>query len=472
MKASQRRIFVFSLTGFLLSSCFDASNQATSKLDHTFSEISRDDGVLPDIFERSRCEKVSYDDTDGSDPILRNIQSNAQNYLEELSLGIMNKVNKSLESEGKKGVFTEDLSPENFCFEIDDSLSELMNASMRGQSLKLTVAPSVFARLSSESAIASVICHELAHATMRHADQAVRPDLADEFFASDIEKKQFESAVSIGLSFEPIVLDESVISKLLGDYSEASSELFQIKYEMQDFVRSRIDSILYGMVTPGAQNTQALYLAYRYKNYVDVFSKAFEKIPQIEDKKSLLSPDERESLRIFQENLKTLKEEKIGTNPLTGDQWTQWAGISYLHKLAAKLDLAYGTGELSFVNWMESEADQVGIEICARAGLDITKFDEFHTLSDDFGSSLLLGEQGNLDSCIEAISSGEFPVRTSNTHPSPCWRIFDTKYREPQIHADDYQNLLDNRTDKSSTILGEQRLQKLKQVFEDNGISY
>ena len=451
----------FVLPGIL--SCSEGPGDKASGLKHEFSNIARSDEVLPDIFTRSKCEQKDYELLEG-DIAVRKMQGQAVSYLEDLSAGIMSRVNASLKAEGKKEVFVGALAPDNFCYNISDSLDPYMNASMLPQTLELTVTPSVFARLSSESAIASVVCHELAHASMRHADQSIAPELKKVLLSSLEHEKRFEMAVDAALGVELIILDEAIVAKMFGDYSDTATQMFLIKYEIQDFIRSRINGILYGLATPGQMETQALYVSYRYKQYLDLFE-TINAGAGVSDYEQYLSPDERTSLADFTSNLKTLKKDIIGKDPTNGNDLSVYDAMQILQSLATAIDRSYGNVELSFVNWMESEADQVGLEFCARAGLNIDEFDEFHKLSSNFTSSLLLSQQDTIESCSALIERGDIPLRASDTHPTPCWRLFDVRYNEPKIHKEAFEELrLDNVFE--TEILGPKRLDQLKSLFE------
>lgn len=447
----------------VLSSCYSKLSDHDSGLKHEFSNIARSDDVLPEIFTRSKCEQLDYKRLDG-DQAFRNMQSESSSYLEDLSKGIMVRVNESLKAEGEKQVFIGALASENFCFRISDSLDPYMNASMLPQTLELTVAPSVFQRLSSEAAIASVVCHELAHVSMRHADQAIAPELKKTLLSSSQLEEQFELAVDVVLGVELVILDEAIVAKIFGDYSDAATDLFLIKYEIQDFIRSRLDGILYGLATPGQSKTQALYISYRYKQYLDLFEKGLNE-SAVSNYEALLSPEERTSLSDFLSNYESVKSKTIDTDPLTGNAMTAYDAMAILQNLAVSIDKAYGDIELSFVNWMESEADQVGLELCARAGLDIDAFSEYHELSSNFQASLLLAQQGDIEACSAMIKGGDIPLRSSDTHPTPCWRLFDVAYREPAKHKDAFDDLKVKQS-FSQDILGQERLDALKSLFE------
>lgn len=84
-------------------SCSEGPGDKASGLKHEFSNIARSDEVLPDIFTRSKCEQTDYDALEG-DTAVRKMQGQAVSYLEDLSSGIMSRVNESLKAEGKRGL--------------------------------------------------------------------------------------------------------------------------------------------------------------------------------------------------------------------------------------------------------------------------------------------------------------------------------------------------------------------------------
>jgi predicted Zn-dependent protease len=145
--------------------------------------------------------------------------------------------------------------------------------------------------------------------------------------------------------------------------------------------------------------------------------------------------------------------------------------MNFLHDLAVKLIDAYDMQELALLNWKESEADQVGLEICARAGIDISQYDEFYRLSDNFRDQNLenMPGAGSLEQCIEILEDKKMPNRFGDTHPDPCWRIFDVTYREPSIHRKELEqinkDLANDRNKDFGPITDPQDLSLIKEMI-------
>lgn len=251
----------------LAISCMPADR---SHLKHNFGEITRDEKVLPADYKRQSCEFDNYTAMEG-DPDLQAMRKRAQSYLTNLGTGIMVRVNSSLESEGKPPAFSAALAPEKFCFAIHDSLDMPMNASMQTKSLTLTMMPAIFEKLSNEAAIAGVVCHELAHATMRHFGQAVRPDLETKFLTTQTEKVKLELSVNGMLPFASLSLRPSILHKIFGEKSSHARRLTKLHNEMNDVMTTRLTARLLGGLSRSDLVMQALYFGYRNYQVYQLF---------------------------------------------------------------------------------------------------------------------------------------------------------------------------------------------------------
>ncbi len=99
-------------------------------------------------------------------------------------------------------------------------------------------------------------------------------------------------------------------------------------------------------------------------------------------------------------------------------------------------------------NWMEAEADQVGLELLLRAGFtpdgsqDLFKIllEEVATLSSDGDKK----KKETVETCLknlEDLKAGKqvgLPERGNKTHPESCWRLINTGYTELKLHESHY----------------------------------
>jgi hypothetical protein len=122
-------------------------------------------------------------------------------------------------------------------------------------------------------------------------------------------------------------------------------------------------------------------------------------------------------------------------------------------------------------NWMEAEADQVGLELLLRAGISPEgEFDLFKMFIQEVADEAATDEQKKkepLEKCLQTLSdlkSGqkvEIPPRGIETHPESCWRLVNTSYTELKIHESHYSAYLKKAT-KIEIVPGE--LAKIKSL--------
>jgi hypothetical protein len=107
-------------------------------------------------------------------------------------------------------------------------------------------------------------------------------------------------------------------------------------------------------------------------------------------------------------------------------------------------------------NWMEAEADQVGLELFMRAGFSPQGSEELfkiliQSVADLSGDNEK--KKNAVPECLTRLSelkSGsrtDLPERGRLSHPESCWRLINTQYTELKLHADHYQSLLKNAHD-------------------------
>ncbi len=76
----------------------------------------------------------------------------------------------------------------------------------------------------------------------------------------------------------------------------------------------------------------------------------------------------------------------------------------------------------------ETEADEVGFEFYLRAGYRADQFDRML-------AQLIEGEDRN---CLARLHPDHEPAKGNQTHPHPCWRVWNIRYSEWSAHQIDY----------------------------------
>ncbi len=105
------------------------------------------------------------------------------------------------------------------------------------------------------------------------------------------------------------------------------------------------------------------------------------------------------------------------------------ASVQAEQRVGAVADEIVGGGQGAHKNWMEEEADEVGLEFYLRAGFRAA----------DYGNILSKLGSGQETQCHQLSA----PSRGEGTHPNSCWRQWNTSIQELAEHRADYQPWID-----------------------------
>ena len=391
-----------------------------SQLKHIEADLQRPDATL----------FVDCHQSEPADETLSPMQKVIKLYLNDLAEKIMNRANESLVADGHAPLFAGELAPEKFCFWSPNEVGPTINASAESQRREVGFLPGTFLALPHEPALAGVMCHELAHVTMRHGtSDDVRPDIKKSLMSSPSFDATYKEAVHSCNSYGNVsLITPEMIAKIYGPESETSRAFAALRQEESDFVGAHLMQIFMGLGFADL-NTDIFACRNRAEMH-DVLTVGAIKA----DGLAGLTQEEQQNWTVYQAELAKMESDKA--TALSAGTMTPDAAFSFFKKLATDLDQAYGAGRNSFISWKEQEADEVGYEICLRAGIDVSAFVDIHKML------VVDEEKDSANRCLSDIEEGRVPARKLGVHPTACWRIFDIEKREQSIHAPYYHDLL------------------------------
>ena len=431
------RSLLFMLFALIATGCEDETSSEASQLNHKAGELHRSGH---DESAYSECEQVSYH----SDTDLGKFQKAAQSYVKDLADAIMLRVNTSLAQQGIDPLFSGRYQPESFCFSIGSKIDGQANASANPDNLGLTLTPGIFRDLSDESAIAAVMCHELAHITMNHFQYGrLHPDAWSDFnqeFDGGYDRQYDQCR-----QFEVELPDQAVLEDLFGLNSQAISEATEIRQRESEFHRARGFDIMLGLVKKDVAATTFLCAQ---KNRILNFFQRYSQQP------TLTSASRKAQLTwsFIQFDLEGVTEETEST-------------LAKFGEFERKLQKIHSESPYAYTNWLEQEADEVGYEICLRAGVDMKKWNELDRI-------YLANQEGDdsLAACQQSMIQQNEPSRGLGPHPSSCWRIYNIEVYEKVSHLSYYRNIEDLVV-KKPLIRDQKRLQLLKDLLPNQSSS-
>lgn len=450
-----REIIIF--TYFTLALGCAQSVPDHSKLKHEFSRLS--------LGETSRmqldtCKQREYNPataTDSREEMSLQMQSSVSSYIKHLATNIMKRVNASLEADGLMPLFTGAFDPSNWCFSSSSLSNTSPNASMQTRNLTMNFEPSLIEKLGDESAIASVVCHELAHATMSHGFHDIDPVVLEQILEDNAAKQSLIEATTL---LHPIKLDlnEQLIEKIYGTDSAQYKKLVELNIIFKEFFDSRFLTSLVHIFSKSKILTDQIFINDIYAKIFNIFEDSYrEKTEHIEDF-NLTDPEEKQWAYFVQNMDKILHPNVSSNNESRSEIFSPRSALTFVEEFAKKLGEAYHGEKYSYLNWKESQADEVGLELCARAGVDISKYGDFFAqLVNRFSSST-----DKLTRCLKSIEADSLPARSAGSHPDPCWRLFDVSVFEPNAHQAEYEALT-----KRIEIRPLATLEMLEQVLKD-----
>lgn len=101
----------------------------------------------------------------------------------------------------------------------------------------------------------------------------------------------------------------------------------------------------------------------------------------------------------------------------------------------------------------EVEADEVGMELYARAGFDLKYYYRFPL---NFQSQYVDEKE-----CLDQINNGSKPIRGEDDHPLPCWRVYNLEITEIEDHHEELSSLYE-RDDVGFKNILDGQLQEIK----------
>lgn len=409
------------------------------KLDSSSSQVLHSEGQL------KRADASTFVDCHvNAAPAesLSPMQASVNRYLRDMANGIMMRTNESLVDEGRVPLFIGALAPEKFCFLTPADVLPEINAAAMTSRREINFKPYSFLALPHEPALAAIMCHELAHVTLSHGtSDDVRPDIGKTFMSGPDFEKRFNQSRDICNSLNVNTRISTVMAeKLFGRSSAPFQIIARARNEVNQFVNAH-----YFELAAGFGHTKRSHSVFFCRSSAEVVD-ALSEVEVDEAALARLNPQERGVWNSW-------LEEKAKFNTAEDGQQNDLSprsALRFFKDLAAKLDAAYGAGRNSFIAWKEQEADEVGFEMCLRAGVDISSFSALQRLVVEEE------EKSGAAQCLFDIEAGSIPDRTLGTHPSACWRIFDIEKREQSEHGEYYQRLLDRIPRRE--LLGDERL--------------
>ncbi len=391
----------------------------------------------------------------------------AQSYVQRIAYYIMKK---------NPQTFDGDLAPEKFCFQIVDSAT--VNASAAVESRLITFYRGIFDVMQNDGQIAAVMAHELAHVSMYHAGGIEKEEVENDprwQSESGAIKQRIQSLKanemdlyqrSDSLRNEKDNLETSLSSK-------APDALRQKQAELENTFNKITDQAMAAI--PKQKNPSSFYA---------LLSRLKPVQPRIPESSSFEMDEggatsaELQTLQSAVEKYHAdrdawLAEEQKALSQL----WNTYSNLStqindiskqleqnYINVEKAQTDLndlrnsVLGSGAQ---NWMEKEADDVGLEFFLRANLAPLNF---QGIFEHFAAQ----DKRNIASCA-VQNNNHTPERGVGTHPDACWRYYNAQVLEMQDHAADYKQFIDKAIEVE-IISGE--LSSLKKMLEGRAPSW
>lgn len=420
---------------------------ACQKIDPNVSRLQHAEGQLV------RDDSAAWGDCHALGPTpaaLTPMQTTVNAYLRDLATRIMERSNESLTLEGREPVFVGEFAPQKFCFKSPSEVETELNAAAGTSVREISFKPYTFLALPQEAALAAIMCHELAHVTLQHGtSKDIRPDLERAFMSGPGFEERFHQATNLCNSLRASTdLTPQIAEKLFGRDSEAFRIIARNRREFDEYFDLNYFELAYSFLH--SKPDTSIFACRLRAEIVGALSS----LTAPPEGLARLNPQE-----LFLWNNWLLEKEKIDASATAGEVTPQSA-LTLLEQLASQLDDAYASGRNALISWKEQEADEVGYEICLRAGVDVTSFAALHRLT------LAEKEKTVGSSCLSDVEAGRVPDREMGMHPSACWRTYDIEKREPEKHATYYEGLLARIP--LQELLGAERLDQVLNVVRSN----
>ena len=375
---------------------------------------------------------------------------------------------------GSPDVFVGPYAPEKFCIEADPNSSLNAYAQRDG---RIVVLGGFFQHSENDATVAAVVAHELAHILMQHSALGYNPmqgmpdhpdlvanaewqrarEVADRGRAERLAeaRSRFNKALKARNVFiEPL-------RDLLKPATRAARTSIEDAIEGVDRQLTRVDAVIaeaearlqqletteaWRRMTPEQQRVAKSRLTARLAAYrdsriamdtlLDSLTLQLRRTDAMVDDElgraltrhlgGILGSTWRSINREYAdalENLRTVENEPLNTALLVDA--SRILGFDYVRE-----------------NWMEAEADQVGLELYLRAGFALSGFPNLFRKFDEVYDPR--GVEG-CDQAYSSLQSGQsttLPERGRRTHPYTCWRRVNTGITEPTLHSAEFAPLL------------------------------
>jgi hypothetical protein len=383
-------------------------------------------------------------------------------------------------------VFTGDYAPENFC--ISNSPDDYVNAFASPHG-RVMITDRLVLGAANDAAVAFVMAHEASHILMQHGALKLAAGGAEyvdhPWLAANTDWQSFSATHSDrNPDAERQLVDAR--QKLASESQRRNDFLSPLRKFLNPTTRtleSRARSILDNL------NKRAYSINTDVEKITEQLN-AFKKTPEYER----MDPDQKIAIdEYYGARIKVVLEaspvliyavaaankgldgidvtvdqelSKFLSSNLGGYLGSQWRKVNDEYVLA-KVDVAKLEGARDFnaktlmdkasamigfnynrYNWMEAEADQVGLELFLKAGFKPDGSQELFKLLiqsvEDSKSTNITATQDDVTKCLQILSNlkagsqVDFPERGNLTHPNTCWRLVNTGYTELQIHSSHY----------------------------------
>ncbi len=331
--------------------------------------------------------------------------------------------------------FSGAFSPDNFCFRIEDN--KTFNAFANPTSGTVTFHTGTLESLTSDGNVAAFMAHELAHITMQHL--TTLPITHSDFKKVEVllpsnssgriaqKKEEIEKLNSI---YQSLSKETNTLIEQLSKASEKDAEAVRSIFAIEAILR---DNIYIKEASPSQWQKYANDLN---THYLQIMGGA-------DAEAGVSSANKLKELGELEANMIQKYQELEALTEQFKNEASRVVGIEQVS------------------NGMEREADEVGLELYLRSRMIPGEF------LNSMGKTASLEAKDSftkdfafffcLKNMISALKLS--PSRGTETHPSGCWRLFNTG-KEVVNHEDDYRELLANAT--LSTVPGPVSLAEVK----------
>jgi predicted SprT family Zn-dependent metalloprotease len=321
--------------------------------------------------------------------------------------------------------FQGDLAPENICIELDTS-DRGAGGGAYGDSGRIMIERLAVKEAGSDAQLGGLLCHELAHVSMYHM-RTSRSSRNGEFL-------NFTHGIGPDRYFQQ-----------LQQYPNYRSEK-----QALDLLNRRLAEVEREYVTTQAQFPQLAEIALP-KDILESAKKDEVGAKAAMDYLAKCTTEACQRLKVSNDKVSALGNEKneLHNNkiPLQEYRVYQVAGAILPPEI--------------MLTWLEREADEVGLELCARAGFDTRKLLSHRErrllgTGSDYAMQRFNECRVAIGKALANVSSAKDPygrvveipisdAKFPGPHPEECWRLFNLE-RELQLHAKEFQPFQRNLT--------------------------